>query len=368
MAMFVSLIFAFTACEKQPEGPNGENPSEEPGINTENAEEVADLRIYYQSVISQYFPNLAQFAFEAYTGTVTYDFETKKLSGDGLVVQLLQAVTFDDNYFPTATKYSPFELEGNNVADVFDGGAIGVQIVEVQNGEIVGSMDTREFTVQCSGDINNYEYVLEANFDGETLVFKYEGQPEVVASIAFTKEDLEPTTQYTGEEVYAEAEVIYYGDVNLLPVNLIEVVLINNDRTSFANFICYGSLDDITNVYGTFKVDNKHHVGTMAKSPGVNLDAEQAYVLPSFIARNYSTNSADYYLPESGSLNISENEISFDLVSENGSKITTKFNGKISVKSYDEAYGAPQARVAAVKKAIKAVNAQPLNYNPIKLF
>ena len=142
--------------------------------------------------------------------------------------------------------------------------------------------------------------------------------------------------------------------------------MISKDNTSFADFICYGSLENVDNVYGEYTVDVKHVEGKMAKSAGAEIN--EGYVFPSFIARNYDAQrgEGDYYLVDGGSLTIAEDKISFDLVSENGSTIKSTYTGKITVKSYDEAYGAPQSRVASLKKAIKAN--QPLNYNPIKLF
>ena len=360
MAVIVSLSMIFTSCEGQP----SENKGDKLEINVENAEVAANMRVYYEGCLSPYFPNFAQFAFEAYTGDVVYDIEEGSLTGTGLVVQLLQAVSYEVDYFPTCTKYSPFEIVNNEVGEIFEGGAVGVQIIEIQNGQQAGSLQTQDFKAQLIASGDKMIWALEGNFDGEILTFKFEGTPQHVVGGAFSKEGIEPTSKYDGEETYAQAEVIYYGDIKLLPVNIIEVILISKDNTSFADFICYGSLDNIESVYGKYTVDVKHEVGKMAKSAGVS--KEEGYVFPSFIARNYSQDGGDYYLVNAGTLTIAENEISFELTSEGGSTFTTKFNKEFTIKSYDETYGAPQSRVASLKKAIKAN--QPLNYNPIKLF
>ena len=363
MAVLVSLSMIFAACEKQP----GEGKGEQLEINVENAVEFADLRVYYEGCLSPYFPNFAQFAFEGYTGDVVYDYEKGTLTGTGSVVQLLQAVSYEVDYLPTCGKYSPFEIVNNQVGEIFEGGAVGVQIIEIENGQQADALQTQEFKAQLITSGDKMIWVVEGNFGGEVRTFKFEGTPQHVVSGAFTKEGVESTKKYDGEETYAQAEVIYYGDINLLPVNIIEVVLISKDNTSFADFICYGSLDDVANVYGTYKVDVKHLEGKMAKSAGA--DVEEGYVFPSFIARNYDAQrgTGDYYLVDGGSLTIAEDAISFDLVAENGSTIKSTYTGKITVKSYDEAYGAPQFKVPSFK-ASATKNAQPLNYNPIKLF
>jgi len=363
MAVIVSLSMIFTSCEGQP----SENKGDKLEINVENAEVAANMRVYYEGCLSPYFPNFAQFAFEAYTGDVVYDIEEGSLTGTGLVVQLLQAVSYEVDYFPTCTKYSPFEIVNNEVGEIFEGGAVGVQIIEIQNGQQAGSLQTQDFKAQLIASGDKMIWALEGNFDGEILTFKFEGTPQHVVGGAFSKEGIEPTSKYDGEETYAQAEVIYYGDINLLPVNIIEVVLISQDNTSFADFICYGSLENVDNVYGEYTVDVKHVEGKMAKSAGAEIN--EGYVFPSFIARNYDAQrgEGDYYLVDGGSLTIAEDKISFDLVSENGSTIKSTYTGKITVKSYDEAYQAPQAKAPAFKSA-KVAKVQPLNYNPIKLF
>lgn len=172
MAVIVSLSMVFTACDQQKE-------KDELEINVENAEEIADLRIYYQGCLSPYFPNFAQYAFEAYTGTVVYDYEKQSLTGSGLVIQLLQAVSYEVDYFPTCKKYSPFEIVNNSVAEIFEGGAVGVQIIEIQDGQQVNSLTTQDFKAQLIGNSEKMIWALEGNFEGETLTFKFDGAPQL---------------------------------------------------------------------------------------------------------------------------------------------------------------------------------------------
>lgn len=360
MAVIVSLLMVFTACDTQTKQKGGME------INTENAEAANKLTIYYEGCISPYFPNFAQFSYEAYTGTVVYDPETNSLEGTGLVIQLLQVVSYEENYCPSAKKYSPFEIVNNQVVEIFDGGAVGVQIIEIENGQQTGNnLATQVFKAEYTGSADNMVWALEADFEGDIRTFKFEGEPTIFVGGAFSKDGVESTNKYNGEETYAQAEVIYYGDTEMLPVNVIEVVLISKDNTAFADLICYGSLDNVENVYGKYTVDVKHEVGKMAKSAGVS--KEEGYVFPSFVARNYSQNGGDYYLVDGGTLTIEEGKISFDLVSGNGSTFKTTYAGEFTVKSYDEAYQAPQAKAPAFKSA-KVAKVQPLNYNPIKLF
>lgn len=360
MAVIVSLLMVFTACDTQTKQKGGME------INTENAEAANKLTIYYEGCISPYFPNFAQFSYEAYTGTVVYDPKTNSLEGTGLVIQLLQVVSYEENYCPSAKKYSPFEIVNNQVVEIFDGGAVGVQIIEIENGQQTGNnLATQVFKAEYKGSADNMVWALEADFEGDIRTFKFEGEPTIFVGGAFSKDGVESTNKYNGEETYDQAEVIYYGDTEMLPVNVIEVVLISEDKTAFADLICYGSLDNVENVYGKYTVDVKHEVGKMAKSAGVS--KEEGYVYPSFVARNYSENGADYYLVDGGTLTIEEGKISFDLVSGNGSTFKTTYAGEFTVKSYDEAYQAPQAKAPALKSA-KVAKVQPLNYNPIKLF
>ena len=361
MAVIMSLSMIFTACD----GGTGKNPGGDSTIPTENAEEIADLRIYYNGCLSPYFPNYAQFTYEAYTGSVVYNPKSGSLTGTGIVLQLLQVVSYENGYFPIATKNKPFEIEGNSVVEIFEGGAVGVQIIEIENGQQTGNAQTQVFRAQTTGNANQMEWVIECDFDGEIRTFKFNGEPQIAIGGAFTKENVESTTKVNGEETYAQAEVVYYGDIDLLPVNIIEVILISKDNSRFADLICYGSLDNVKNVYGTYTVDVKHTIGKMAKSAGMH--KQEGYVFPSFITRNYSQNGGDYYLVDAGTLTIEEGKITFDLVSENGSTFKTTYEGEFSIKSSDEAYGAPKFKAPSFKATAEKV-VSPLNYNPIKLF
>lgn len=356
----MSLSMIFTACD----GGTGKTPDDK--IPTENAEEIADLRIYYNGCLSPYFPNYAQFTYETYTGSVAYNPKSGSLSGTGLVIQLLQVVSYENGYFPTCTKNKPFEIEGNSVVEIFEGGAVGVQVIEIENGAQTGNnMQTQVFRAETTGDADQMVWVIECDFDGEIRTFKFDGEPQIAVGGAFTKENVESTVKVNGEETYAQAEVVYYGDIDLLPVNIIEVILISKDNSRFADLICYGSLDNVENVYGTYTVDVKHNVGKMAKSAGMH--KQEGYVFPSFITRNYSQNGADYYLVDSGTLTVEEGKITFDLTSENGSTFKTTYEGEFTIKSSDEAYGAPQFKAPQFKASAEK-GVYPLNYDPIKLF
>lgn len=354
MAMFVSLLFAFTACETTTKP---DDKPEEDGINTENATEFTSMIIYDAGPAAAIFPSFNMFHFQGLTESATYNPETGDCTGSGFLVELNQAFSYAENSMPTCKNYTPFELTADNyIKEVFVGASGSLSIYEVSNGELDENnpLSTRQFKAQLVADGNTVKFVVEGNFDGEVHTFVFEGTPMVINLSDFWRDAKDEGAKFEGTENYAQAEVIYYGKTGVLPVNVIEVVLLSKDQTSFANFYCYGSLDNIENVYGTFNVSAEHTVGTMAKGPGLFVGEDGAYAYPSFVARNYSQNGADYYFVDGGSLTIEEGKISFDLTSLNGSKIKTNYVGNIAIKSYQEAYpnGAPK-KAPAKKNIVK---------------
>lgn len=360
MAVCVSLAMFFSACDQQ--GGGKENSKLE--IDTIGAEYASAMTIYNEGILADFYPGLAIYAYEGYTGTVEYDGHT--LSGDGLVFQLMNAVSFSDKNAPIATSYIPMEAEGENITNIFPGGALPLSVISVVDGVATDQNVSTDFKVQILNPTSDKMiFAVEGNFEGEKMTFVFEGNPTIKGG-AFTTEDVETEEVFNGDVEFTSAEIVYFGDQELLDVNPIEVILISKDNTTFADFYCYGSLDDPKNVYGTYEVSNEYKVGTMTRSYGVNL--KNGYVFPSFITRNFDaqTESGDYYLVDGGSLTIEDGKISFKLKTLNGSNINAVFEGKISLKSADEVYGAPQARARAMKNVKKI---QPLNYNnTIKLF
>ena len=152
---------------------------------------------------------------------------------------------------------------------------------------------------------------MEGTFNGEKRTFYFEGQPQLYDKSGFVRDVESEGPKCEKKETYASADVIYYGETGILPLNVIEIVLFNANKTAFANLYCYGSLDEVENVYGKYTVSSKHEVGTMAKGPGIYVAEGEAYAYPSFLARNYSETSADYYVVESGSISIEEKELFF---------------------------------------------------------
>lgn len=372
MAIVVAFALIFTACEKAETGKNDKNENKTENkitIDTIGATYCYAMTIYNNGPIAPQFPGLSEFYYEAYTEGVVYDPESGDLEGNGLVVIVSQLVDYVNGNISKNQKIVPFVAENGAVTEVFPGGAVALTVYVVEDGAIVNaeSVSTANFTAQFIGDDKKMTFAVEGNFDGGRLVYVFKGAPKTLNYSPFLKEDVEGDV-FEGEEKYAQAEIIYYGKESAIyPLNVIEVVLIDAKQTAFADFYCYGSLDDEKNVYGTFKVADEHAVATMAKSPGFYVDQEGAYAYPSFIARNYTNNGADYYLVNGGSITIEKGKISFDLTSLNGSKITSNYEGNFEVLSYEEAYpsNAPQAKLPSLKNVKKA---QPLNYNPIKLF
>ena len=221
MAVIVSLTMIFTACETPTTGGNGKLT-----IDVENAEEISNLRLYYQGPIAPYFPGFAEFTFEAYTGTVDYNPTSDALEGDGLVIQVTQALSYHDNMFPISKQYTPFEVVNGQVADIYPGGAMAVYAYIIENGEVNtdASLKTQDFKVEYIGDANNMTFAVEAYFNGEHRVYLFEGKALLENYSSFVVEDIETEEVYNGSVEYASAEVIYYGEsAGVLPLNVIEV-------------------------------------------------------------------------------------------------------------------------------------------------
>ena len=356
MAIMVSLAMLFTACEPQTENP-GENPGENSGNNTEVVE-FSGMIIYKAEPIAYMFPSFNMYHFQGLTNGATYNPQTGECSGNGLLVEVTQAFSYTENNLPMAQEYRPFELTAENyIKEIYSGATGGVAIYEIVDGVLneESFLSTRDFLVKLKIGETAVDFDVECNVEGETFAFSFDGAPMLADISNFWLEAKDEGAKCESAETYAQAEVIYYGETGIFPVNVIEVVLLSEDQSSFANFYCYGSLDDVKNVYGTFNVATEHTVGTMAKSPGLYMSKDGSYAYPSFVARNYSSNGADYYFVNGGSLTIEEGKISFNLTSLNGSKFTTEYTGKITLKSYKEAYpnNAPK-KVVVKKDAIKS--------------
>jgi hypothetical protein len=367
MAILVSLAMAFTACEKNPIG--GETPGGNDTTATPNAEvtELTGMIIYKAEPIAYIFPSFNQFHFQGLTNGATYDPSTGDCSGSGLLVEVTQAFSYVENNLPLSTEFTPFEMTADNyIKEIFPGATGGVAIYEIANGVLDEKtfLSTRDFKVKLEIGKTSVKFTVECNVEGEEYLFSFDGTPLLADISKFWREAKDEGPKFEGAETYAQAEVIYYGETGIFPVNVIEVVLLSEDQTSFANFYCYGSLNDIKNVYGTFNVATEHKEGTMAKCPGLYLTEEGGYAYPSFVARNYSQSGADYYFVNAGSLTIEEGKISFDLSSLNGSKFTTNYTGNIAVKSYKEAYpNGAQKRAVVKQNAIKSQTFEVAPYN-----
>ena len=361
MAILFSLTTIFTACETPDQGKEDSKLE----IDITNAIVCNAMSLYNNGPIASFYPSLKEYYFEAYTEGITYNPKTGSLTGDGMVIALAQVISYENDFIPKTTKYTPFEVVNNQVETIFEGGAASLSVYVVENGKVqqAESFSTADFKAQYIGNAENMTFAVEGDFDGEHMVFAFTGAPALYSLASYQTEDID-AAKYEGVENYASAEVIYYDNASsFFSLNVIEVILIDSKQTAFADFFCYGSLKDPKNVYGTFTVADEHAVGTMAKSPGVYVDKEGSYASPSFVARNYSQNGADYYFVDGGSISIEEGKISFDITSVGGSKISTVYEGKISVKSYDQAYNAPRANVPAITTTKQG---QPLNYAPIK--
>jgi hypothetical protein len=360
LAILVSLTFSFTSCE--PTGTGDENEQTvKLEIDTTGALNFHSMIFYNYGPVTPIFPSLVYYYFQGFTGDVTYNPETGQATGNGYLMQINQACSYHENSFPLANTYTPFELTPDNVIkELFEGATGQILVYEVIDGVIQEStpLDSRNFKAQIIGDTENLTFAVEGQFGEDRFVFTFNGVPTILDFSNYTCEAHDEGKLFNGEEKYAKAEIVYYGETGVLPVNVIEIILVNAQNTGFANFYCYGSLANIENVYGTFKVAAKHEEATMAKGPGISMT--EAVAFPSFIARNYSSNGADFYFVKDGSLTVEEGKISFDLTSVNGSKITTNFEGEIDIKSYEEAYGQNAPKKAAalmnISKGFKLTN------------
>ncbi len=356
MTMLALFVIIFSACE-----PNSD-PDQKPNVEDKIDIDVESATIFTSALFYNYgpqaaviFPSFSCFYFQGLSGDVTYDPKTSKCTGNGYLVQINQAFAFVENCMPITKDYAPFELTSDGyIKELFPGASGDVFVFEVVDGvyDENQALSTRDFKAQIIENNGVVKFALEGTFNGEKRTFYFEGQPQLYDKSGFVRDVESEGPKCEKKETYVSADVIYYGETGILPLNVIEIVLVNANNTAFANLYCYGSLDEVENVYGKYTVSSKHEVGTMAKGPGIYVAEGEAYAYPSFLARNYSETSADYYVVESGSISIEEGKISFDLTSLNGSKLTTVYEGKINVKPY-EADQAPK-KAPAVKNVLNA--------------
>ena len=92
---------------------------------------------------------------------------------------------------------------------------------------------------------------MEGTFNGEKRTFYFEGQPQLYDKSGFVRDVESEGPKCEKKETYASADVIYYGETGILPLNVIEIVLVNANNTAFANLYCYGSLDEVEKTFGT---------------------------------------------------------------------------------------------------------------------
>jgi hypothetical protein len=354
-AAILSFAIIFTACEPQTQQ-GGEGT-----IDTTNAEVVNAMSIYNAGPVDYKFPSFRQFVFEGYTGTVNYDPHSNNLEGSGYVIQISQALSFiKDNEMPNATSFVPFELTEDGVEEVFSGGAVAIQYFVIEDGKI--NQAASAYTYDFKVEMYNNTIAIQGNFYGEVMTFCFNGTPTLYNDSPYTLQDAESTNVVNTTAKFAQAQVIYYGtDAQpLLPYNVIEVVLVDNNMSTLANFYCYGSLDDVENVYGTFTISNEVKVGSAAPSAGFYVAEDNtSYPSPSFIVlnNNAQTGAGDYYLVNGGTISVSEDAISFDLTTLNGSNIKSDYTGKIELESYKSVYGAPQAKApVATAKEMKPLH------------
>lgn len=353
LSIFVAMLsFAliFTACEQQ----GGT-------IDTKDAEVVNSMLIYDRGPVDYKFPSFREFLYEGYTGTVNYDPHTKNLEGSGYVIQISQALSFiKDGEMPVATSFVPFELVGDGVAEVFSGGAVAIQYYVIEDGVI--NLEASKHTYDFNVEIIKNTIAIEGDFDGEVKTFAFEGTPTIYNDSPYILDNAESTTTVNKTVSFDNAQVIYYGTYAepLLSYNVIEVVLIDQTKSTLANFYCYASLDNESDVYGTFTVSHEVKVGSAAPSAGLYMaDDNNVYPSPSFVVlnNNNQTGEGDFYLVNGGTITIAEGSISFDLTTINGSNIKSTYTGEFDVNSYRNVYGAPQAKApVATAKEMKPLH------------
>ena len=356
------MVFAalFTSCEQKPE--DGLT------IDTEGAEVATSLTIYDEGPIDFRFPGLRQFTFEGYTGSVAYNPKSNKLTGSGYVFQIYQALSFAEGNSPLATKFTPFEIDNGTVSEIYSGGAVVLQYYTIEDGEI--NNEASDYTYNFSAEVvygenGKVTIVVEGDFDGTRRAFYFDGEPQNFVTGAYTLEDAEPIDAITATAKYDLAEVIYYGASSQpsLPLNVIEVQLVDETYETLADIFCYGSLEDETNVFGTFKVAAEHAVGTAAQSAGLYIGEDgSSYPSQSFVVLN----TEDFYFVKDGEITISEGNISFDFTTINGSKISTNFEGEFNVGKIKAPASLPKADFSNVKEVENF--GTPFNYNPVVKF
>jgi hypothetical protein len=217
-------------------------------------------------------------------------------------------------------------------------------------------IDDLEISFDKNSNWENAEYHIKVTTKDESLSFSFKGKvtKEDFSFAEIQKENIEPVQKINENITFLINEIDYDCELYICQdkLNAISVFLLS--ETDLGYFMCYGSPENKSNIYGTYTIATEHNVGTASKSPGAEIytDEDGTFLspFPSIISRyNAETDEEEFFLIQDGSITIEENKILFNVTTLNGSKISGTYSGELDVMSEAERCG--ENKEYAPKKA-----------------
>ncbi|MBQ8722090.1 MAG: hypothetical protein IJY67_08110 [Paludibacteraceae bacterium] len=369
----VATIFAtlFSSC----------NPDPEPE-NDENTIALTTTYMYSFGVIEYYLPNLRIFAGSCGSEGLSINRETAEISGSGYGIDFVLSSYVNDAGFPITTQQNQNDISFDEAFTNFNinPGECAINIWKIENGEVIDSLeiDDLEITFDKNSNWENAEYHIKATTKDESFSFTFKGKvtKEDLFFAEIQKDNIEPAKKINENITFLENEIDYNCELYLCQDKLNAISVFMLSETYLGYFMCYGSPENRSNIYGTYTIATEHNVGTASKSPGAEIytDEDGTFLdpYPSVIAHfNEETHEEEYFLVQEGSITIEENKILFNITTQNGSEISGTYSGELDVMSEAERYDeeedfAPQKAQRKNKFTKKDINKKHTFRSPFK--
>ena len=345
----VATLFAtlFTSCDTNPE-------------KEKNSIALTRTDMYSFGIIDYYLPNIHFFAGSCISEGLSINYETTEISGSGYGIDFVLSSYVNEAGFPITTQQNQSYISFDEAISDFNinPGECAINIWKIENGEVIDSLEIDDLEISFDKNSNweNAEYHIKVTTKDESLSFSFKGKvtKEDLSFAEIQKENIEPVQKINENITFLINEIDYDCELYICQdkLNAISVFLLS--ETDLGYFMCYGSPENKSNIYGTYTIATEHNVGTASKSPGaeIYIDEDGTFLspFPSIISRyNAETDEEEFFLIQDGSITIEENKILFNVTTQNGSKISGTYSGELDVMSEAERCG--ENKEYAPKKA-----------------
>ena len=374
--LVVATIFAtiFSSCNTDPEINTDPDPEKEKNTITLTA-----THMFSFGIMDYYLPNIQIFAGSCASGSLEINDQTAETSGSGYGIDFILASYVNEAEFPITTQQSQNDISLNEAFEnlIIDPGKCAVNIWKIENGEIVDSLEVKdlEITFDKNSNWENAEFHIDVTTKDESITFTFKGKvtKEDVSLTETQKNGIEPNKKINENITFLENEIDYDCELFIYQDKLNAISVFMTSEKYLALFICYGSPENKSDIYGTYTIATEHNVGTASKSPGAGIytDEDGTFTdpFPSAIAHfNDETYEENYFLVQDGSITIEENKIQFSVTTQNGSKISGTYSGELDIMSEAERYGvfAPQKAPKKNKSLKRNINKKHTFCSPFK--